>query len=365
MSDTEMLQKNKRLVSLDVLRGLTVACMILVNNGAGPDTYAPLKHSVWNGLTPCDLVFPFFLFMVGVSIFVSLNKSGFKPTSSTIMKILKRTVLLFVIGLLLHMWDMATKGNWSLFSELRVWGVLQRIALCYGIVSLLALWLDWKKLLCVAVVLLVGYSFLLSSAYGYEMSEQNIIAIVDRYVFGQAHLYHKSPVDPEGLLSTFPAISHTVIGFVVGRILVSPKDLNRKVKEIVSYAFSIGLIGVNLIMDGIPLNKRIWSASYVLVTCAIAMGTLVVLLLIIDKWEKKRWCKLFQAFGMNAFFIYVLSEIIAPALSHWGLKAPIYEGINALVSNTYSASLIYALLFVAFMAIVASILWKKEIVIKI
>lgn len=358
------MEQKKRLTALDVLRGLTVACMILVNNGAGPDTYAPLKHSVWHGLTPCDLVFPFFLFMVGVSIFLSLHKTNFVPSSHLVKKILKRTVLLFAIGLLLHMWDMATKGNWHLLSELRVWGVLQRIALCYGVVSLLSLWLSWKNLLSFAVVLLIGYAVLLSWGHGYEMSDQNIIAIVDRMLFGEAHLYHKSPVDPEGLLSTIPSISHTIFGFAVGKILADTKELKAKLKELAAFAFTFGLGAIGM-MEEIPFNKRIWSSSYVLITCAIAIAVLILLIYVLDVWGKQKWSNLFQAFGMNAFFIYVLSEVLASALSHWGLKQPIYEAISRVITDTYLASLAYALSFVAVMALVAWVLRRRNIIIKI
>lgn len=356
--------KKERLVSLDVMRGLTVACMILVNNGAGPDTFAQLQHSKWHGLTFCDLVFPFFLFMVGVSIYISFNKIKFAYSPDVVKKIVKRTVMLFAIGLLLHMWDMATKGNWNLVSDLRIWGVLQRIALCYGIVSFMSLRLSWKSMLIVAVCLLVGYAFLLPFFHGYDLSDENIIAVVDRAVFGEAHLYRKSPIDPEGLLSTIPSIGHTIIGFSFGHILMSDKPLKDKLKDIRMEWMSFAFISVGLIAE-IPLNKRVWSTSYVILTCTLAMLVMYVLLIIIDKWGKKGWCKIFQAFGMNAFFIYVVSEVLAPALSHWGLKMPIYEAIHSVVSNTYWASLTYALLFVLVMALIAWVLWKKKIVIKI
>lgn len=359
------MEKGQRLISLDVMRGMTVAGMILVNNGAGPDTYAPLKHSVWNGLTPCDLVFPFFLFMVGLSIFISLRKYSFRPSKTVVVKILKRTLLLFVIGLLLHMWDMVTKGNWNLVSEVRVWGVLQRIALCYGIVSLLVLYVPTKRLTSIMFVLLAVYMLILIWGNGYEMSENNILAIVDRAIFGEAHLYHKSPVDPEGLVSTISAVIHTYIGFLSGKIVMETLSLNKKIKLLIFVGFGLLIATVFFLTGEFPINKRIWSPSFVSVTCGLAMIFLAILILVIDKWEKKKWCKIFQMFGMNAFFIYVLSEALAPALSHWGLKQPIYEGINSIITNTYLASLTYATLFVGLMACIAWVLWKKNIFIKI
>ena len=357
--------KQERLVSLDVMRGLTVACMVLVNNGAGPDTYAPLKHSVWNGLTPCDLVFPFFLFMVGISIYASLRKYSFSPSKEVVCKILKRTVLLFAIGVLLHVWDMITKGNWNILSEVRIWGVLQRIALCYGIVSLAVLYIPLKRLVSVMFILLAAYMLILIWGNGYDMSEQNIIAVVDRTLFGQAHLYHKSPIDPEGLVSTLPAVVHTFIGFLCGKTLMGTINMNKKMKSLLVTSVGLFLATLCFYFGGFPLNKRIWSPSYVTCTCAIAIAVMLLLMLVIDKWGKRAWCKPFQMFGINAFFIYALSEVVAPALSHWGMKEPIYEFINSMVPDTYLSSLLYALLFVFLMWIVAWALWKKQIIIKI
>lgn len=196
------------------MRGLTVALMILVNNG-GEHNYSFLEHSKWNGLTPCDLVFPFFLFMMGMSTFLSLKKTEFKPSAAIYRKITKRTILLFLIGLGINWFDMICNGGGLDFAHLRIWAVLQRIALCYGVVAMLAITLNHRYFIHTIIGLLVIYMGILvyGNGYAYDASI-NILAQVDRSIFGIDHLYHRSPVDPEGLLSTIPAIAHTMIGFL-------------------------------------------------------------------------------------------------------------------------------------------------------
>ena len=189
------------------MRGLTVALMILVNNG-GEHNYSFLEHSKWNGLTPCDLVFPFFLFMVGMSTFISLKKTEFKPSAHVYRKIAKRTILLFLIGLGINWFDMICNGDALDFAHLRIWAVLQRIAICYGVVALLAITLNHRYFIHTIIGLLVVYMGILvfGNGYAYDAST-NILAQVDRSIFGINHLYQRSPVDPEGLLSTIPSIA--------------------------------------------------------------------------------------------------------------------------------------------------------------
>ena len=208
--------KTQRLQSLDVMRGLTVAMMILVNNQYG-ESFAPLQHAKWNGMTPCDLVFPFFLFIMGISTYLSLMKTGFKPSAPVIRKIVKRTVLLFLIGLGIHWFDMALDGHATDLAHLRIWAVLQRIALCYLAVSVFALTVSHRHLIKTIVGLLVLYALILIFGNGYDYdASTNILARVDLRLFGAGHLYHKSPVDPEGLLGTIPSVAHTLIGLGKG-----------------------------------------------------------------------------------------------------------------------------------------------------
>ncbi len=343
---------NQRLISLDVLRGLTVFLMVLVNNGVGDNQFVQLTHSRWNGLTLCDLVFPFFLFMVGVSIWLSRNRL-------TPQRILQRTIRLFLMGLWLHVWEMLLSGQWWFLPDLRFWGVLQRIALCYGVCAILVLWGDARRLWIPVVVLLMGYAALLHFGRGYLQDESNYLAVADRTLFGAAHLYRKSPIDPEGLLSTLPAIAHTLLGVLVGWLLNRRLALSRLV-----------LLGTILTLSGfvlslwLPLNKRIWSPSFVLVTCGLATLLLSWLVRVVDVDGQHRWCRLFQMFGLNAFFLYVLSEMLSPVFSHLGVNIFLFRQFSLLLPAPF-ASLAYALCFVGLIALVAWQLWSRKLFFKI
>lgn len=361
---------SQRLLSLDVLRGLTVACMILVNNGFSP-SFDTLDHSHWNGLTPCDLVFPFFLFMVGISIYISLSRHADEP--GIVKKILKRTILMFVIGVALHAWDMIIGGEASeIPSKLRVWGVLQRIALSYGFAALFFhlfkgqyLWRSILGLLSLyAIILIVGNGY---SEYG----PSNLLGRIDRVLFGD-HLYHKvlkgiTPVDPEGLVGVIAGIAHALIGVACGRAIIKGgADIHQRVMKLMLIAFSIGFIGY-FISFGFPINKRIWSPSYTLVTCSMAAGLLGLFTYIIDIKGHKDWCRIFQMFGMNALGIYVISEMIPSVFSQTGISGMLENfWLNALsFTMPEIASLCYALTYVAPMALLAWFLYKKKIYIKI
>ena len=303
----------QRLLSLDVLRGLTVAAMILVNNGWENEHYAPLQHVKWNGLTVCDLVFPFFLFMVGVSIYISMSRHAGEP--GMVKKILKRTFLLFIIGVALHAWDMLINGlGADIPSKLRVWGVLQRIALSYCFASLFFNLFKGKYLWHAIITLLVIYGIILIVGNGYSQDmEKNWLSKVDRTLFGN-HIYSKvlkglSPVDPEGLVGTIAGIAHALVGVVCGRAIMTAKENKEKIMQLLLIAVTIGLVGY-LLTFSFPLNKRIWSPSFTLVTCSMAASLLGIFLYIIDIKGNTRWCRIFQMFGMNALFLYIFSEMI-------------------------------------------------------
>ena len=233
----------QRLLSLDVLRGITVFGMIVVNNAGGKYSYDSLQHSVWNGLTPCDLVFPFFLFIMGISTYIALRKFQFQPSTAVIRKIVRRTALIFLIGWGIYWFEFACEGDFFPFAHIRILGVLPRIALCYGIVSLLALYVRPKGLAWIAGFLLLGYAFLLHFGNGYAQDAGvNILAIWDTNVLGYEHLYHKSPVDPEGLTSTLSAIAHTIIGFLCGRLIMETKDLNQKIIKLFVAGFQARMV---------------------------------------------------------------------------------------------------------------------------
>ena len=358
------MKETKRLTSLDVLRGITVAGMILVNNGGGRNTFAPLRHAEWNGLTPCDLVFPFFLFMVGISTYISLNKLHFQPSGKTLMKVLKRTLLIILIGLGIHWFDHVCGGDFLPFDHLRLTGVLPRIGLCYGIVSLFALYGNHRYALGTAAVLLVIYAVMLLTGNGYLNDHSNILAIWDEKLIGEAHLYHKRPIDPEGLASTLGAIAHTLIGFHCGKLLTGTHKTDEKVLKLFLIGFVITATGL-LFTFALPLNKRIWSPTFTLVTCGFAASLLAWLMYIIDVKHKKAGCNFFLVYGVNPLFLYVMSEVLAIVFGTFGIKAVIYQAIVDVMGDGCMASLTYALGFMLLLGALGYPLWKRKIYIKI
>lgn len=374
-----------RLKSLDIMRGLTVALMILVNNG-GEQNYHILTHSKWNGLTPCDLVFPFFLFMMGMSTYLSLRKTEFKPSLIIYRKIAKRTILLFLIGLSINWFDMICSGNGLDFSHLRIWAVLQRIALCYGIVSLLAIHINQRYFVHIILGIIIVYMGILAFGNGYAYDASvNIIAQADLHFFGYDHLYHKSPVDPEGLLSTLPAIAHTMIGFLCCKyISVAGQNVHSKIKFLKISGLIMLILGFFLSLSGFGINKRIWSPSYVFVTCGFAAWILSLLIQWIDRSEISAEGKteanaegktiktkenpitvLFLSFGRNPLFLYVLSEFLAIVFRTYGIKDDLLGLIRNVISDEYLVSLTYALFFVAIHAAMGIWMYQKKIFIKL
>ena len=374
-----------RLKSLDIMRGLTVALMILVNNG-GEQNYHILTHSKWNGLTPCDLVFPFFLFMMGMSTYLSLRKTEFKPSLIIYRKIAKRTILLFLIGLSINWFDMIGSGNGLDFAHLRIWAVLQRIALCYGIVSLLAIHINQRYFVHIILGIIIVYMGILAFGNGYAYDASvNIIAQADLHFFGYDHLYHKSPVDPEGLLSTLPAIAHTMIGFLCCKyISIAGQNVHSKIKFLKISGLVMLILGFFLSLIGFGINKRIWSPSYVFVTCGFAAWVLSLLIQWIDRGEisaegkieanaEEKTIKtkenpitvLFLSFGMNPLFLYVLSEFLAIVFGTYGIKDDLLGLIRNVISDEYLVSLTYALFFVAIHAAMGIWMYQKKIFIKL
>ena len=374
-----------RLKSLDIMRGLTVALMILVNNG-GEQNYHILTHSKWNGLTPCDLVFPFFLFMMGMSTYLSLRKTEFKPSLIIYRKIAKRTILLFLIGLSINWFDMICSGNGLDFAHLRIWAVLQRIALCYGIVSLLAIHINQRYFVHIILGIIIVYMGILAFGNGYAYDASvNIIAQADLHFFGYDHLYHKSPVDPEGLLSTLPAIAHTMIGFLCCKyISIAGQNVHSKIKFLKISGLVMLILGFFLSLIGFGINKRIWIPSYVYVTCGFAAWILSLLFHWIDMGEISAEGKieanaegktiktkenpitvLFLSFGMNPLFLYVLSEFLAIVFGTYGIKDDLLGLIRNVISDEYLVSLTYALFFVAIHAAMGIWMYQKKIFIKL
>lgn len=375
-----------RLLSLDVMRGITIAGMIMVNNpGSWEHIYAPLKHAAWNGLTPTDLVFPFFMFIMGISCYASLKKYDFKPSKEVVSKILKRTFKIFVVGLVLAWFGLSFSTYRHLadqdmpffnhllhsvtnFQNLRILGVLQRLALCYGIASLIIVFVRNRYIPYLIAGGLIGYFLILLFGNGFEPGELNILGIVDRFVIGESHMYIDMDIEPEGLLGTIPSVCHVLIGFCCGKIIMGLKDNKDRMLNL--FLLGIVLLFVGLLLSyGCPINKKIWSPTYVLVTCGLGTLLLSLLIWIIDVKGHKSWSRFFETFGVNPLAIYVFAGILATlveglSISSVSFKEIFYVGLTSFM-EVHFASLIYALLFIAVCWSVGYVLYRKKIYIKL
>lgn len=363
---TENSKMSRRLISLDLLRGLTVMVMIFVNNGAGKEIFATLQHSKWNGMTLADCVFPFFLLMVGASTCLSLRKYHYEWSSEVARKIVKRTLCLILIGLFLNWMDMCFSGRPLDFAHLRVWGVMQRIGICYFFTAVMALSCR-RKILPVALAGLVGYAVLLLTCGGYTYdATTNLLAQADRALFGWNHLYHKSPVDPEGLISNFSAVMQTMIGFWMMEKVVAKNSYQTRMKWLGIAGFLFLVAGL-LLTTFMPLNKRVWSPSYVLTTCGLAMLVFDALIYLVDMSESSavKRMALVKAFGMNPLLLYVASEILSSFVGAKGIKMDVYAVLHTFITNGYWASFAYAALFLAVLSALGLILYRKKIFVKI
>ena len=368
-----------RLVSLDVFRGLTVAGMILVNNpGNGGTTFSPLRHADWNGWTPTDLVFPFFLFIVGVSITFALSKrlESTDGTKGVVGKIIRRSLIIFLLGLFLNKFPFY-KQSWQEIQSLDHWktlaagwripGVLQRIALCYLVTSLIFLKTGVRGQVIAIAAILGGYWALLRyvAVAGFEPGDlargHELGSYLDRLILTPAHLYKKD-YDPEGLLSTLPAIATTLFGVLAGHWLRSGRE---------RYQLDSGLFvaGTSLVVLGLfwnmvyPINKALWTGSFVLLTSGLAMVGLGVCYWLVDLQGYRRLFMPFRVFGSNAIAAYALAGmgvryLNAPLIERTGkplasVHSIYYDEILRQALGPYQASLAYSisLVFVCFLII--------------
>lgn len=395
MTDSTAKIQSSRLLSLDILRGITIAGMILVNNpGSWGSIYAPLRHAPWNGLTPTDLVFPFFMFIMGISTYFSLRKYDFKASYSSVWKIVKRTLVILLIGWGIGWFGMFLRGVMNpdvqladavfTFDHIRLLGVLPRLALCYGVSAIVALTMKYRHIIWLVGALLVAYTIMLLTGHGYEFSDANIISIVDHKVLGESHMYRDTidgvslKFDPEGLLSTIPSIAHCLIGFLCGGLIVSTADNRDRCNKLFIVGAVLTFAGF-LLSYGLPINKKIWSPTFVFTTCGLASTLLALLIWIIDIRGHRRWCTFFHSFGINPLFLYCLSAVLA--ICFGAIRVPLAASETGHVSittllykytltplcggDTTLASLIYAILFVMLCWSVGYILYKKKIYIKI
>jgi predicted acyltransferase len=369
---------NERLVSLDAFRGLTIAGMLLVNNpGSWSTIYDPLEHAAWHGWTPTDLIFPFFLFIVGVSMTISLNKMSERGISRNqlFLKTTKRAALIFLVGLALHSFPWIGYD----FSHIRIPGVLQRIAIAYFGASVIYLFVRTLQMRVLAVaILLFGYWALQTlvpvpgGLTGVLQPGLDFGAYIDRAVFTEAHLWKSAKTwDPEGLLSSFPAMGTVLLGAFAGEWLRS----NRPPHERVSGLFVGGLIAMILgAMWGwsFPINKPLWTSSYVVFTAGIAAQTFALCYWLIDVHGYQRWAKPFVIFGTNALAAFFLSGIFARVLTmikigpdDVALKTVIYKNFFLSWLAPINASLLFAIAFVTLWFGIMSVFYRKRIFIKL
>ena len=371
--------KSKRLLSLDVFRGITIAGMILVNNpGSWEAIYPPLEHAAWNGWTPTDFIFPFFLFIVGISISLALGKRvGDDVDNKKIyIKIVRRAALIFLLGLFLNAFPFFD------FSTLRIPGVLQRIAVCYLVASLIFLHTNWKQQTIIGVSLLIIYWILMTTipVPGCEITTVddkacNLSAYIDRVILGVNHIWSLGKVyDPEGILSTIPAISTALSGVLTGTWLKSERDNFEKVSGI--FFFGVVLTMVGWIWNlAFPINKALWTSSYVVFMAGIALCFLGFCYWLIDIKGYQKWTKPFVIFGVNALALYIGAELSARIMDSIqlakadggtiDLKSRIFETVFLPLASPVNASLIFALTYILFWLFIMWLLYRKRIYIKV
>jgi len=365
-----------RLTSIDVFRAIAVALMILVNNPGGAEYYDFLQHASWNGWTLADLVFPFFIFIVGASIPFAFMSKLDQGTSrrKLLIRVVRRTIILFSVGLFINAFptfDLAT---------FRVMGVLQRIALCYLFAALVFLFLKpkWRIYLTIAIPIAYWILMMLIPVPGYGAGvlteDGNLAGYVDRLLLGR-HIYpFPGTYDPEGLLSTLPAVATALIGVLAGQHLKS--NAKPQTKTVNLLFFGTLSVAIGVVWDfWFPINKNLWTSSYVAFTGGIALILLATCFFIIDAKGYIAWTKPFTMLGLNSIFIYALSEIVNLTLIHTNipiaentslsLKSLIYETLFASWAGPLHGSFIYALAYLAFCWAIAAILYRKRIFIKV
>lgn len=361
---------NQRLLALDVFRGMTIFFMIIVNTpGSWNYVYAPLLHAKWDGCTPTDLVFPFFMFIVGVSMAISYSKFEGVKNEEWIKKAVSRGLKIILIGLLLNWFPFFTKN----IAELRFFGVLQRIGLSFMIAAIMVSFVQKKYLWIMLGAILISYwVILLSVGEGALSLEGNLVRTIDLALFGEPHIYtgYGIPFDPEGLLSTLPAIGTVLLGYIISKNMMVQVDNYKKIQNLLAYG--IGCVSLGLIWSyfGFPINKPIWSSSYVLFTGGLAMMFLAGMIWIIDVLNYKKWTFVFKAFGQNPLVCYALSGLIVKtmlliSIGEQKLYAWLYTSVYQPVFGNYFGSLMFALSLVMTIWVIAWLMDRKGIIVKV
>ena len=363
-----MTENKQRLQALDVMRGIAIAAMIMFNNPGGGKVFAPLKHAAWNGLTPTDLAYPFFMFIMGVAICFSLRKYAGNE-SKALWRIFKRTVLIFVIGVFLSNFSKLTGGNLTL-GNWRIMGVLQRLALVYCFGALLFLYVPRKAHLPIAVALMVVYIVVLKCFNGYVCSADNLLARIDCAILGPGHMITQAgeggsfPFENQSLLGTLFCTAHVLLGTYAGRLIIDNPSNEDRVRKLAVYG-AVLLFAGYLLQYLDPINKKIWTSSYMLVTCGAASLLLGLLIEVIDIAGCSKWTGFFKVFGTNAIVSYTLAGVFSPRVRMLGVKKFLYARVFEPVFGPYGGSLAYALVYVLFIFLLTLPLYRRKIFIRL
>lgn len=378
-----------RMFSLDVFRGITITMMVLVNNpGHWDHMYTPLKHSQWNGWTLTDLIFPFFIFIMGVSIVFALSKKQEMhiERDQIYLDILKRTCKLFGLGLFLnlvsiHLLDPNYHWIQDTLFKVRWMGVLQRLAIVYAISSFLFLKMSPTSLMKLIVVTLTFYWLMMVYApfsviqngrmvdlTGCLEHGKNFAAYLDNLILRANHVYYKDvliPYDPEGIFSTLTATTTCLFGVLTGLYLQKSNVLSEKI----SILFFWGVLGVvtgQVMAYGFPINKTIWSPSYVVLTSGMALIFLAMCMVLIDEKGMKRWTKIFVVFGSNAIAFFMISAVFARVLLMFHVQqlrlwAWIYQSMFEPFFEAKFGSLVFSVVFLMILYVLMNWMYKNKI----
>jgi len=375
-----MTATTQRFTALDVFRGMTVCLMIIVNTpGNGATTWGPLLHAKWHGFTPTDLVFPSFLFAVGNAMSFVMKKWKTLPQSQVLWKIVKRTFIIFLLGYLMYWFPFVKWGDGNTivgfpFEETRVFGVLQRIALCYGIAALLIYYLKPKAALIISIILLFLYWVLLY-AFGDSTDplsmQGNLGSVIDRWLLNEKHLYHGEGVafDPEGLLSTMPAVANVVAGYMVGKFIQEKGNTYEGLAKLLLMG-SLLLFAAYCVSLSFPINKKLWTSSFVLHTVGLDCIIIAIIIYIINFKQQTKWAYFFEVFGRNPLFIYLLSELCATLLYFFraGSGITYYHWLYNTIfihAGPYFGSFLFAVSVMLVCWLVGYLLDKKKIYVRV
>jgi len=350
----------QRFVALDAFRGATMALMVLVNNPGDNHIYWPLEHAEWNGWTPTDVVFPSFMWIVGVAMTLSFAKriAAGASHAQLFSQAFKRAAMIFVLGLLVYVYP-----GFS-FTTQRLLGVLQRIAICYLIAAAIYLTTKLRGQIIWIISLLAVYWLLMAFAPvpGYGAGrldvEGNFAHYVDKIVLGTHNYRHTKTWDPEGVVSTLPAIATVLFGIMAGHILRLERTLGERTRWLL--ITGVGLLAAGLICNlWLPINKKLWTDSFALFMAGLDFVVFALFVWLVDGLGLKRAVKPLVIMGMNAIAVYLASEFLDEALGATGLHQWIFTNLFSWPASPYNASLLYAIAYVLLMYLIAYVMYRR------